>query len=418
MGPCNRAAYLWGNPGKVPGFGPPTRYRRHVDDQFGARLQQARKLRHMTQRRLAEAADVSLSYVAAIERGARQPSEGVVVALARALDMKPADLLGCPPVEDLRHDQLEALVHPIREALDVYDLGVDPDVAPRDRDALIADTDRLCALIRASDLRSAATELPALIMETTTAAHAHQSRQLWQALAMQYRTAYDVTSKTGFPDLASIALDRMSWAAERASDAAIAGLRQYNRAMIYLRSGQPRTGIRIAALARSTVEQADPGRDRRAVTGQLYLASAVLSASAGRRDEVEEYLGAAERIAGDLGETATLWMSFGPTNASAHRASCYVDQAMYREALEVARRIEIPPSWATSRAAHHHAEMARAHLWLGQLEAAFGRLQVARRLAPQQIRHSTKARQAVAGLVRAHRRPPEPLVQFAQWAGL
>ncbi|OKJ06891.1 helix-turn-helix domain-containing protein [Kitasatospora sp. CB01950] len=388
------------------------------DNGFGARLQQARKLRHMTQRQLAVVAGVSLSYVAAIERGARQPSEGVLVGLARALGATPADLLGHPPVDELRRDQLSALINPIREALDVYDLGADPDVAPRDRDALTADTERLCALVRASDLRAAATELPALIMETTTAAHTHQTRQLWRDLAMQYRTAYDVTSKTGHCDLASIALDRMGWAAERASDAAIAGLRYYNRAMIYLRSGQPRTGIRIAALARTMVEQADPGRDRQAVTGQLYLASAVLSASSGHHDEVEEYLGTADRIAAGLGETSTLWMSFGPTNAAAHRVSCYVDQAMYREALEVARRVEIPSSWAPSRAAHHHAEMARAHLWLGQPEAAFARLQIARRMAPQQIRHSSKAKGVIASLLRAHRKPPEDLTQFAQWANL
>ncbi|MEV7213583.1 helix-turn-helix transcriptional regulator [Kitasatospora cineracea] len=389
-----------------------------MDDDFGARLQQARKIRHMTQSRLARDTGVSTSYIGAIERGARTPGDGVVAALARALGTSVPDLLGRPPVDELRRDQLAALVQPIREALDLYDLGADPDVAPRSQDVLDAATDRLCALVRASDLRAAAAELPGVIVETTTAAHTHRTRRLWQALAMQYRTAYDVASKTGFPDLASIALDRMGWAAERASDAAVAGLRMYNRAMIYLRSGQARTGIRIAALARATVERADPGLDRRAMTGQLYLAGAVLSAGAGQRDDVEEYLAAADRIAADLGETTTLWMSFGPTNAAAHRASCYVDQGMYREALEVARRIELPATWATSRAAHHHAEMARAYLWTGQPEAAFARLQAARQLAPQQIRHSSKVKAAVAGLVRAHRRPPEAVVQFAQWTGL
>ncbi|BAJ30492.1 putative transcriptional regulator [Kitasatospora setae KM-6054] len=375
-------------------------------------------MRHMTQSQLAQDAGVSTSYIGAIEQGARTPGDGVVAALARAMGMRVPDLLGQPRTDELRRDQLAALVQPIREALDLYDLGADPDVAPRDQAALAADTDRLCALIRASDLRAAAAELPGLIVETTTAAHTHQTRRLWQALAMQYRTAYDVASKTGYPDLASIALDRMGWAAERASDAAVAGLRMYNRAMLYLRSGQARTGIRIAALARATVEQADPGLDRRAVTGQLYLASAVLSAGAGQRDDVEEYLAAADRYAAATGETTTLWMSFGPTNAAAHRASCYVDQGMYREALEVARRIEIPATWATSRAAHHHAEMARAHLWLGRPEEAFARLQTARQLAPQQIRHSAKVKDAATGIVRAHRRPPEQVVQFAQWAGI
>lgn len=394
----------------------PPRYCRRVD--IGSRLAQTRKLRHLTQAQLARDAGVSTSYVSQIEQGKRDPSETVVAALARALDVSVADLQGQPQLDDLRRDQLDALVHPIREALDVYDLGVDPDVTPRSHEALTAHTDRVCALIRSSDLRSAAAELPGLIMETTTAAHTHQNRQTWRDLAMQYRSAYDVASKLGFGDLASIALDRMGWAAERASDAAIAGLRQYNRAMIYLRSGQHRTGIRIAALAQRTVEQADQGAGRRAVAGQLHLAGAVLAASAGQGDAVEDHLGAADRIAAGLGETTALWMSFGPTNAAAHRVSCYVDQALYREALDVARRIEIPSSWATSRAAHHHAEVARAYLWLGQAEAAFARLQQARRLAPQQARHSAKVREVAAGLVRAHRRPPEAVTQFAQWVNL
>lgn len=234
-------------------------------DTVGKRIKQTRKLRHMTQTELALKARISASHMAQIERGKRQASPAVLASIARALSVPTADLEGRPYIEELRRDQLDGLIQPIRESLDIFDLGADPDVAPRPAEELVAHTDRVCGLIRASDLRSAAAELPGLITETTTAAHSSGDRRLWQALAVQYRSGYDLASKLGFQDLASISLDRMGWAAERASDAVTGAIRQYSRALAYLRAGQYRTGIRIAELARQTAEQADPGVERDAV---------------------------------------------------------------------------------------------------------------------------------------------------------
>ncbi|CAN3978220.1 Transcriptional regulator [Kitasatospora purpeofusca] len=388
-------------------------------DTVGKRIKQIRKLRHMTQTELALKAKISASHMAQVEQGKRQAGPAVLASIARALSVPPADLEGRPYLEELRRDQLDGLIQPIRESLDIFDLGADPDVAPRPTEQLVDHTDRLCRLIRGSDLRSAAAELPGLITETTTAAHSRDDRRLWQALAMQYRSGYDIASKLGFQDLASISLDRMGWAAERASDAVTGAIRQYNRALAYLRAGQYRTGIRIAELARETAELADPGLDRDAVTGQVHLGIAVLAARSSDTAAVDGNLAAAERISGRTGEVPeVLWLSFGPTNVAAHRASCLIDQALYHEALQVARSIEIPASWPASRAAHHHAEVARALLWTGKGDAAFRRLLDARHLAPQQSRHSSTVRETMAGLLRAQRRLPESMSNFASWIGM
>jgi transcriptional regulator with XRE-family HTH domain len=388
-------------------------------DTLGARIATTRKLRRLTQRGLALAAGVGYSYLFQIEQGARQPSDVVLAAIARALSVPVADLTGQPYLEELRQDQLDGLIQPIREALDIFDLGADPDIAPRALPQLVTHADRICGLIRASDLRTAATELPALIIETTTAAHTTADDRLWSALATTYRSAYDIASKLGFFDLASIALDRMAWAAERASDPVAAGIRQYLRSLAYLRSGQYRTGIRIAEAGRRTAELAQPGPARAAVTGQLALGAAVLAARAQDRDTTEEYIRQARRIADGVGEIhRERWLTFGPTNVEVHYASALIDQTLYAEALQVARRIRIPADWPVSRAAHHHAEIARAQLWTGSTDAAFRSLLAARRLAPQQARHSPVVRETLAGLVRSQRTVGESIAGYAAWVGM
>lgn len=135
-------------------------------DGVGARIARTRKLRHLTQVGLAAAAKVSQGMISQVERGKKQPSPAVIAAIARALSVPVTDLTGQPYLAELRQEQLDSLIQPIRESLDVYDLGADPEVEPRPLDALAADAERMCRLVRAADLRTVAGELPALIIET------------------------------------------------------------------------------------------------------------------------------------------------------------------------------------------------------------------------------------------------------------
>lgn len=385
----------------------------------GMRIARYRKLRHLTQRGLAAAARVSYSMVFQVEQGKRQPSPAVLAAFARALSVQVADLNGQPFLAELQQDQLDGLINPIREALDVYDLGADPDIRPRSLPDLATGADRLCALVRATDLRTAASELPGLIQEMTTAAHLEGTDATWSALASGYRSAFDVATKLGYHDLASIALDRMAWAAEHASDPVMAGVRQYLRALGYLRAGQYRTGRRLAEIGRQTVELAEPGRERDAVAGQLHLGAAVLAARDKDGDTAIGHIDVARRIAESTGEaTQVHWMTFGPTNVAVHHASILVDQDLYAQALTVAKTIKVPEDWPASRTAHHRAEIARAQLWTGRTEAAFRSLLEARRLAPQQTRYSPAVRDTVVALLSAKRASPDTLSNFAAWVGL
>ncbi|GAU67457.1 putative transcriptional regulator [Streptomyces sp. NBRC 110611] len=391
----------------------------HTDEHTGARIAHARKVRRLTQRELADLSHVSYSTLTKVEQGVLPASPSVIGALARALSVPVTDLTGQPYLEELRQDQLDGLINPIREALNIYDLGPDPDVTPRPVEELEAHAEKLCALVRATNIKQVAADLPGLIHEATTAAHTNLADRHWRLLASTYRTAYDVTTKLGFPDLCTVALDRLDWAAQRASDPVLGGMRQYMRALAYLRAGDYRTGERLVRLGMATLEQADPGRVLDVVTGQLHLGAAVLAGREKDKDTAEGHLGEAQRIAERTGPAEKVhWMSFGPTNVCAHRVSVLAELDLYAEAVDSAQEITIPDGWPPSRLARHHVEVARAQMWTGRIDAAFKSLSKARKVAPQQTRYCPTVRETYAGLESAKRRMPDTFSNYGSWLGM
>jgi transcriptional regulator with XRE-family HTH domain len=390
-----------------------------IEEHTGARIARARKVRHLTQRELADKSHVSYSTLTKVEQGNLSASPSVIGALARALSVPVCDLTGQPYVDELRHDQLDGLIQPIREALGVYDLGPDPDVVPRPLDALHTDAERLCALVRATDLKTAAAELSGLIHEATAAAYADSTDWAWQILASTYRTAYDVTTKLGYTDLCTVALDRVEWAAQRASDPLLSGIRQYMRALVSLRAAQYGTGQRLIRMGMATVGQAAAGRERDVVTGQLHLGAAILSARSQDGDAADGHLLEAERIAKRTGEsTRTHWLAFGPTNVGVHKVSALAERDLYPEAVAAARELTLPAGWPPSRMSHHYTEVARAQLWMGRTQDSFESLREARKVAPQQARYHPLVRETYAGLAHARRSMPETFTGFGAWLGM
>ncbi|WP_411137247.1 helix-turn-helix domain-containing protein [Streptomyces sp. C10] len=386
------------------------------DDHTGARIAHTRKVRRLTQRELADLAHVSYSTLTKVEQGVLPASPSVLGALARSLSVPVTELTGQPYLEELRQDQLDGLINPIREALNIYDLGPDPDVSPRTVAELAAHADRLCAMVRATNIKQVAAELPGLIHEATTTTHLNPTDGNWRLLASTYRTAYDVTAKLGFSDLGMVALDRMGWSAERASDAVLGGVRQYMRGVAYLRAGDYRTGKRLVRLGLTDLEQAAPGRVLDAVTGQLHLGAAVLAGRDKDRDTAEGHLGEAQRIAERTGPAEKVhWLSFGPTNVGVHRVSVLAELDLYPEAVQSAQEVTIPDGWPPSRLAHHHAEVARALMWAGRTDAAFKSLLKARKVAPQQTRYHPTVRETYAGLDSARRRMPDTFSNYGSW---
>ncbi|WP_405794132.1 helix-turn-helix domain-containing protein [Streptomyces sp. NBC_01506] len=387
-------------------------------DHTGARIKRLRLERHLTQRALCDLSQIPYSTLTKTEQGILPASPHLIGAVARALRVEVATVTGQPYLAELRQDELDILIQPIREALDLFDLGADPDITPRPGELLRDDAEGFHASVRAGLIKQTAAQLPGLVAEATTAAHQEETTEGWMILASLYRTAYDVASKLGYLDLATIALDRMEWAAQRASSPVVGGMYRYMRALTYLRAGQYRTGDRIIQMGLSALDQEEPGRVRDAVTGQLNLGAAVLAGRAQDRNRAEGHLAEAGRLAERTGEAADVhWLAFGPTNVSVHRVSVLAELDEYGAAAETGAKLVIPRDWPASRRSHHFAEVARAQMWTGALDDAFSNLLRARKAAPQQARYHQTVRETYDGLEAAKRQLPDSFLSYGSWLG-
>jgi transcriptional regulator with XRE-family HTH domain len=61
--------------------------------QFGLRVKQRREALELSQEKFAEVASLHRTYISGIERGARNPTLTVIQKLAKALKVKPGNLL-------------------------------------------------------------------------------------------------------------------------------------------------------------------------------------------------------------------------------------------------------------------------------------------------------------------------------------
>ncbi|MGH7964882.1 MAG: helix-turn-helix domain-containing protein [Candidatus Binatia bacterium] len=70
---------------------------------FGRRVRSLRKLRDLTQEKLAEATSLSAEYVSKVERGLTSPSFEVIAKLAEALQVDPSMLFDFSELHGSRH---------------------------------------------------------------------------------------------------------------------------------------------------------------------------------------------------------------------------------------------------------------------------------------------------------------------------
>ncbi|MFF7080190.1 helix-turn-helix domain-containing protein [Streptomyces lavendulae] len=386
------------------------------DDHTGSRIREQRRLARLTQRELADRIPYSLSLLNQVECGARPATPGFVAAVAHALRVDSSKLTGPPAVTALPADRLLALVAPIREALDRYDLGPNPDLAAvRPEPVLVTEADALCQQVRATHLRAAAKALPALIAELTHTVWTAPSTAAWRALASAYRTAHDVTLKLDHPDLARVALDRMGWAAGRASDPCIEAVQRYKRATLWrCATSAPLITSGQALLAGET------SREALAVTGQLHLGLAIVAAKAEDATAVETHLAAAREMAARVGGEAgdVHWLSFGQVNVTLHELGASIAMRSFDEALGQARALTPADSMLTSRRARYLVDRALVEMEAGSPKTSLKFLAQARQVAPEQTRHLPGTRATIRGLVHMSRRAPDGLRGMARWVEL
>jgi transcriptional regulator with XRE-family HTH domain len=82
---------------------------RTFGQKFGARVRARREALGLTQAKLAEKAGVTSNYVGVLERGLKLPTLDTLVKMARALDLRPAELLGDLQLKDAWTEDVAAL---------------------------------------------------------------------------------------------------------------------------------------------------------------------------------------------------------------------------------------------------------------------------------------------------------------------
>lgn len=392
---------------------------------IGDRIAAARKHAGLSQVDFAPRAHVSVSLLRKVEQGQRAATPAMVAACAAALNIEVAQLTGQPyDQEGRQRDPVHALLPELRRALAYWDLPPHLDAPARSWDELAAATEQAATMRRAGQHTVLAEALPALLMETTAAAHANAgiaAERYYELLVIQLFAAHSVTHKTGYSDLSTVVEDRITWAAERCGDPLMGALAAWARTTSMLSSGAYDIGLRLLDRVQDD-HLAGGSDDALAMAGPLHLRSAILAARAQRADTAREHLAEATRISGHLGNVdgdgGWHQLSFGPANTAVHDVAVSVELGDGGAAVSRAKALHLPADMPKIRAGHHYVDLARAQLWVGDREGALSSLTTARQLAPQQTRHHPMTREVAGVLVRLHRRGNEPLTRLVGWLGL
>lgn len=381
----------------------------------GANLAAARRMRRMTQRQLADAAGVSAVMVSSIEQGVRVPSDAVLGALAGALDLDPARLVGTSRRTDSRvHQALPA----VAAAAAGYDL---PDDGPvRSLEQLRASTAELTGWRLAAQYTKLSEALPDRLEELTRAVHQLRGGERLEAarlLAAAYRAADACAYKYGWRELSAVLVDRMRWAAGLAEDPLWEATAAYVRTEVFFGNRDLGRGLRMLEGA---IDRAPAPGDAasRAVVGSLHMRAAVVAGRARDEGAAREHLAEARELAERVREGSYFGTAFGPTSWRIHELSVAVELRDSGRALEAARQWKPPVSLPEERRSHYYVDVARAQFWAGLNGDAFESLQVARRLAPQAVREQTQVRDMLRSLLREQRAERAALVAYAEWAGV
>ncbi|WEB40753.1 helix-turn-helix domain-containing protein [Streptomyces yunnanensis] len=396
------------------------------DDHIGARIADHRKLRQLTQAGLAQRAYVSRGTIAKVEAGLTPATPAMVAAVARVLEVDITVLNGQPYMSEMRQDRLDRMIAPLSEALDLYDLGPDPEITPRPVAVLEAEVDALCAGACATEYKGIGSKLPGLLGELTTALSllptGSDRQRVASALSWSSWVAYEFSYRLGYHQLASIALERMGWMAEQAQDPLLLAVRLNKRSSMLLRRGNNQMALKVLERGHHLVKQHDDiaSIPALAVSGSLHLAGAIAAAQAKNEDAVDGYMEMARHAAAQIGRDVprTYWASFGTTNVAHFDVATAVELGKLGAAIKAARQLHFPAEHPRMRVGRYYIEMARAYAQMGKAEAAEKSLHRAREVAPQQARYHPLMRETIAVLVRRQRRAPQGLASLAAWIGM
>ncbi|GAA0645615.1 helix-turn-helix transcriptional regulator [Kutzneria viridogrisea] len=399
---------------------------------LGDRLKAARG-RRMTQRELAERAEVSLDLIKSLEQGKRASTTvRTLHRLARALDTTVGQLLGQPTA--LPSATPGSGVLALRAALTpVADL-IAADLRPTEPEPVFGEDElTLDAANRAVSyawgaywagryelLTGLVPTLLAQLRATVRAVPAAQRAAAQEALARGLQVAGDTAVHLGQPDLAWLAVREAITAAGHGDDELLAAALRLSVSWQLLVQG---SYTDASAVALTAARQITPGGtasiDQVSVYGLLTAAAATATARDGDADQAATLLAVSTEMAARVGHERSVAQSvFGPAKITALGVDCAVVAEDYTRGLALGQRIPRDAALPVAIRARGLADRALCQTRLGQHDAATSTLRALVHLAPDWLPHQRLPRQVAAELVAEQRRLSPMLREVADRLGV
>lgn len=365
----------------------------------GTNLRRIRRHRGRSLDVVAGLAGISPSYLSRIERGERAlDRRSLIAALARALDVTPADIVGpsVPVTADagIADDHVNA----VRSALLAVSVGVPGgDAVPVD--VLQTRAHALLDAQRACDYRTVGADLPALVRDVHTSIQAGKNvRELLQLAALLHvqGVAAWLGDVGGPGDLAWQACTLARDAAERADDPLSVAVASFGVGLGLLGGGN-------FDLAGHVLTAADPGTEKAAglhMSGMLALAHSLTAAATGDTTTETAALDHAADLARHVDGPDFGWFGFSPANVDLWRASAALERGDHVAAAALTDRIEPAALPNPTRRVAFHLARARACARIRHRRPdAVDALRAAERIAPARVHGSRVARGLVVELI-------------------
>ncbi|RJO76966.1 XRE family transcriptional regulator [Nocardia panacis] len=392
----------------------------------GARVAERRKLNGLTQPQLADRSNLSASLVRQVEQGRVPATPAFLAAVSKALHCSVADLTGQPyPPAAGRDTEAYTAIGAVRAELAAYDLDPDETVTTiRPLAEIELDVADIGRARRNASFQKLGAQLPTLLPEVRAAVHRSTGVERDRAFVMLcelYYSSHSLAHKLGFADLATIAIERMAWAANESGHQVWMAASQFQRAAILTSGGNWNAALKYLESCRASIESRLVAGHRGDLVswGGLHLQSGLAAARSGRRSLADAHLAEARESANRLGaDGLDPILTFGPTNVGIWSVALAVEGLDAIEALNRASALVIPADMPKERVGMHWIDVSRAYLLNGDRTSAFDALAAARTIAPAQTRYNPMVHETIRALARAEARRTDTVAGFAAWCGI
>lgn len=375
---------------------------------IGRRIRQLRG-KVLTQRQLAEAAEVSVDIVRKLEQGIRHTASiGTLASIARALDVNLSELLGHATAVPTGNP--DAGVVAIRRALSpVDDLLDEPGkVSTLTRNEAQRTVNYAWGLYWDGRYDHLASILPGALTQLRASAHAASVSEQPAAHELLSR-GYWLTGCTlvhlGQTDPAWQAIRLALDAAEQGSDELLAATVRGSISWQLLAQGRYDESRRVALRAAESLEPSgDTSLSHLSAYGSLIITAATASGRDKRTGEATHLIAHAGEVAGRMGTDRHDYETyFGPSQVVMQSVDVDVVTENYTSALDEARKMPADNGLPLASRCRHLADQAMAHSRLGHSDRALNALLAAESMGPDWIRHQTLPRRIVSEMLERDR---------------